>query len=163
MWIRTRGVQFVSWEAISAIADVLGAAGVISTVIYLAIQIRQNTRSVQGATEQTLMSQEIDVYSLTAQHAGIYRRGCENLAGLSSDDRVVFDHIMLAQMSQFYSGYVQFKRGLIPQQVWQAYRRSASWTLDDSGFMESWEALKHTYPEDFQGVVTGLAARGDIS
>ena len=86
----------MNWEVVSAIAEVLGAAGVIITVIYLAVQIRQNTRFVQGATEQTLMSQEIDVYTLMATHADVYQRGCDDLASLSKADRIVFDNLIFA-------------------------------------------------------------------
>ena len=33
----------MDWEAIGAIGEVLGAAGVLATLVYLATQIRQNT------------------------------------------------------------------------------------------------------------------------
>jgi hypothetical protein len=35
----------MNWEAIGAIGEILGALGVIGTLFYLALQIRQNTRS----------------------------------------------------------------------------------------------------------------------
>ncbi|HSK17861.1 MAG TPA: hypothetical protein VK912_01875 [Longimicrobiales bacterium] len=40
----------MNWEAIGATADVVAATGVIITLGYLAIQIRQNTRAIRGAT-----------------------------------------------------------------------------------------------------------------
>ena len=45
----------MNWDAIGAIAELLGAVGVIASLIYLATQIRQNTRSVRGATYQSLV------------------------------------------------------------------------------------------------------------
>jgi hypothetical protein len=44
----------MNWEAIGAIGEVAGAAGVVATLIYLAVQIRQNTRSVEAATYQSV-------------------------------------------------------------------------------------------------------------
>jgi hypothetical protein len=38
----------VNWEAAGAIGDIVGAAGVIVTLVYLAVQIRQNTRSLRA-------------------------------------------------------------------------------------------------------------------
>ncbi len=38
----------MNWEAIGAVGEILGALGVIATLIYLALQIRQNTRSIQA-------------------------------------------------------------------------------------------------------------------
>ena len=42
----------MNWEAIGAVGEVLGALGVIATLSYLAVQIRQNTRTVRSATHQ---------------------------------------------------------------------------------------------------------------
>ena len=40
----------MNWDAIGAIAELLGAFGVIASLIYLATQIRQNTKSVRMAS-----------------------------------------------------------------------------------------------------------------
>jgi hypothetical protein len=38
----------VNWEAAGAIGEIVGAAGVIATLVYLAVQIRQNTNSLKA-------------------------------------------------------------------------------------------------------------------
>ena len=38
-----------NWEAIGAIGEVVGGVAVIATLLYLAIQIRQNAQSVRNA------------------------------------------------------------------------------------------------------------------
>ena len=153
----------MNWEVISAVSEILGAAGVIITVIYLAIQIRQNTRFVQGSTEQTLMSQEIEVYALMATHADVYQRGCESLAGLSKAERIVFDNLVFSEMSQFYAGWVQHKSGLIDQGVWQAYDNSVFLNMTEPGFKQVWEEYKYTYPRGFQDEVQAILDRGESS
>ena len=40
----------MNWEAISAIGEIVGAAGVIATLVYLAYQIRQNTTQLEQNT-----------------------------------------------------------------------------------------------------------------
>ncbi len=45
----------MNWDAIGAIAELLGAVGVIASLVYLAGQIRQNTRATRGATYQDLV------------------------------------------------------------------------------------------------------------
>ena len=39
----------MNWEAIGAVGETVGALAVLLTLVYLAMQIRQNTRSVQAA------------------------------------------------------------------------------------------------------------------
>ncbi len=77
----------MNWEAIGAIGESLGAIGVIVTVIYVALQIRQNSEAVRGATEQNLMSQEMALYALLAEHANVYRRGRSGLDNLAQCPR----------------------------------------------------------------------------
>ena len=139
----------MNWDAIAAIAEALGAVGVIATVIYLAFQIRQNTKSIQGSTGQSLMSQEMGLYALIAEHASVYRRGCANLTDLDSDETVVFEYLVSAEQSQLYSAYVQFNRNHISESLWRSY--IADWTdkLQKPGFQVLWEDIKHAYPDEF--------------
>jgi hypothetical protein len=44
----------VNWEALGAIANLLEAIGVIATLIYLSIQIRQNNKQLRGAATTAL-------------------------------------------------------------------------------------------------------------
>ncbi len=39
----------MNWEAIGAVGEIVGALAVIATLVYLAVQIRQNTASVKAA------------------------------------------------------------------------------------------------------------------
>lgn len=44
----------VNWEAIDAIAEIVDAAGVIASLIYLPVQIRQCTRVARADTTKDL-------------------------------------------------------------------------------------------------------------
>ena len=44
----------MNWEALGAVGEVLGAAGVIVTLLYLSVQIRQNTRQMRGEAVTSL-------------------------------------------------------------------------------------------------------------
>jgi hypothetical protein len=52
----------MNWEAIGAIGEILGAAGVIITLIYLSGQIRKNNRQIKGEAIGTLaqLTQQFD-------------------------------------------------------------------------------------------------------
>ncbi len=42
----------MNWDAIGAIAELLGAVGVIASLVYLATQLRQNTRATRASAYQ---------------------------------------------------------------------------------------------------------------
>jgi hypothetical protein len=42
----------LNWEAIGALAELVGAIGVIASLAYLASQIRQNTHAMRGGAHE---------------------------------------------------------------------------------------------------------------
>jgi hypothetical protein len=54
----------MNWEAVGASAELLAAVGVIVSLLYLAAQIRQNTRSVRASTFQDFTRESADTTRL---------------------------------------------------------------------------------------------------
>jgi hypothetical protein len=123
--------------------------GVIATVGYMAFQIRQNTRAIQGSTEQSLMNAEMSLYALLAEHAGVYRRGCVSVVELEPDEEAQFEHLVMAFMSQLYGAFVQYQRKLIPKSVWTAYFLDFSNYAEMPGFQSVWTKFETSYPKEF--------------
>ena len=51
----------MNWEAIGAIGEIIGAIAVLLTIIYLADQIKQNTKAVKAATQQAISDATTEV------------------------------------------------------------------------------------------------------
>jgi len=49
----------MNWEAMSAIGEATGAVAVVVTLFYVALQIRQNTRSIQASTLQAFVDDDL--------------------------------------------------------------------------------------------------------
>ena len=58
----------MNWPAVNAVAQIVAAGGVISTLIYLAVQIRQDTRSIRRAAFQGLINHIAGINLLGPQH-----------------------------------------------------------------------------------------------
>lgn len=153
----------MNWNAVAAISEALGAVGVIVTVIYLAFQIRQNTKSIQGATEQTLMNAEVDVFGLWAQHASVARRGDANLGDLDPDERATYGYLVSAEMSQLYGAFVQYQRKLIPESVWVAYLSSWRDVVNRPGFRQIWSEIQTSWPIEFSQCLDEVVASSEGS
>jgi len=146
----------MDWSAIEAISSAIGAVGVIVTVAYLAYQIRQNTKSIEGATEQSLMAFEKDTYVMIADNASVFRRGSEDIDALNPDEVVQFTNIVLAEMSLLYSAFVQYERKLISEDVWKAYEHGTVERFRSPGYAAVWAREKFDYPTGFRGAMEKL-------
>ncbi len=57
----------MNWDAIGAVSEVAAAIGVVVSLVYLAVQIRENTRSSRSATRQSIVESVIATNMIWAQ------------------------------------------------------------------------------------------------
>ena len=137
-------------QDLGSLGELIAAIATVITLAYLALQIRQNTKSVRGSTAQSLMNLDVNSYALLAQHASIYRRGSSNIADLDADEKAVFEHLVSAVMSQTFSAFAQYQGGLIPESYWATYIFEwKNYYLNQPGFQSVWAEFRNTFPEDF--------------
>ncbi len=93
----------MNWEVISAVAEILGAVGVIITVIYLAIQIRQNTRISQGIAIQNTFTSTQVTYSWFADNPELADLYCRFQQGedLTVPEATRLYNTLLGQVEQY--------------------------------------------------------------
>jgi len=105
----------MNWEAISAIAEVVGGIAVVVSLIYLAVQIRGNTAQLERTTQanRTQNTQAVvENFNFWRQllavpgNADIWVRGINNLSDLSTDERLLFNNIA---GSLFWSGWFMYQ------------------------------------------------------
>ena len=52
----------MNWDAIGAVGEILGAAAVVLSLVYLATQIRQGTSATRTATRDAAMAQSLSFF-----------------------------------------------------------------------------------------------------
>jgi len=135
-------------EDLGNLGDLIAAFATVATLIYLAQQIRKNSKSVEGASIQAILELEITTYALKAQYANVYRRGCANILDLDDDERVIFEQVVASEMSLFNSAYLQVRNGLMDDDA--AFDRDwKRFYLKQPGFQIIWSEIRSTYPKEF--------------
>jgi hypothetical protein len=87
----------MNWEPASVIAEIVGAAGVIASLIYLAVQIKQNTRTERAREFQEIFS-SYNAHNnemFGPQNIDLIIAGMRDINALSGGDRLRFDHLMI--------------------------------------------------------------------
>jgi len=136
-------------EDLGNLGDLIAAIATVATLIYLAQQIRRNSKSVEDTSVQAILELEITTYALKAQYANVYRRGCANILDLDDDERVIFEQVVSSEMSLFSSAYIQVQNGLMDDDA--AFDRDwIRFYLKQPGFQEMWSEIKIAYSNDFR-------------
>lgn len=140
----------MTWDQISAVAQIVGVVAGIASVIFLILEIRRNSKAIEGSTVQALMAMEQSLFTYLADHSDLYVRGCADFAALSNSESFSFNRYVGAYMSLYYAAFKQVEQGLIDAEVWVAYQNSMRTNLGRPGFAACWASFAAHYPASFQ-------------
>ncbi len=134
----------MNWEAIGAIGELLGAAGVIATLGYLAFQIRQNNRHLAQEAQRARAQSVRETYRSFADNAEIWVKDLngETLTAVESQ------RITSAWMGTLFSYQTSFQQ--LPREQIEGmanfFRRSFE-TMQS--IRTPWEQNRDTFHTDF--------------
>ena len=116
----------MNWGAIGSISEVVGAIGVIVTLVYLAQQIRQNTEqsrlsSIHQLTTRINLAFD-PIYS--GENTRVWTKGLTNPDSLSVEDRQVFDLLMNRVIATFDSTTYQYEHGAVPTDLYDGLSKT---------------------------------------
>ena len=122
----------MNWDALSAIAEVIGVIAIVISLVYLAVQVKGNTEQIERAAQANrtqnwqAVTENFNVWrQMLAMpgNADIWIRGINDLDGLSRDEKIVFNNLA---NSVFWSGWfmyhIQRSEGLMGDVNVNAYR-----------------------------------------
>ncbi len=141
------------WDQITALSSIVGVVGGLISVYFLVQEVRRNALAIEGATVQSLMSFEKDVFQMLANNAKVYLRGCADISKLSAEEKFQFERLVAVQMSLTYSAFVQHGQKLIDDEVWVAYETALRRYMSSPGFSRAWKNFESGYPKSFRDVV----------
>jgi hypothetical protein len=147
----------MNWDAVGAIAEGLGAVAVVATLVYLSVQLRQNTATVRS-NSATAHTQAVQTFTLAiAQDAELnrlYWSGLANRAGLEDDDeRRRFDSILTGMLLTLEQSMRFHEEGVIDDDLWGSQRAGLSWLAHEPGFVNYWKVWGPTHHPRFGAVV----------
>ena len=121
-------------NTLASIGEFAGAIAVVVSVLYLAIQIRHNSKTVRSAALQTVSDTSIRALSSMAAPgtADVVVKGLRDVDPLTPTEGFQFRTHISIMMIGFQGTFYQYRDGLIPEAVW---RRNL-------GVMRFWTAFK---------------------
>ena len=124
----------------------MGALGVLITLIYLATQIRENTRSLQAVSLQSVLEGPRDRYFLPMAESGdmadIYARGLTALDQLDDVEKRRCFYMMFEQYFQMQQVWQLHERDLIPKVDYDAWLEYTVSLTQSPGGAEMWPHCK---------------------
>ena len=149
----------MNWDAIGAIAETLGAVGVIASLVYLATQIRhsreqmrENTRAVRASGYQTFFQNLDEVAtrsSSSPEMAHAVRIGMADFDQLDEEGRYFFNNWIIGVLLAFENGHYQYRTGILEEDRWRILHPMIAAAVVSPGVRQWWR--QNPLGNDFLG------------
>lgn len=148
----------LSLSDIGNLAEAIAAVAVVVSIVYLSIQIRQNTNAVRATSYQEVARGVADFQTLLAQNEGlasIYIRGINDPAQLSTNEEVRFEMILGQLFSRYDVAYYLYNQGLIDDRAMQPYTQFILALLESPGITAYWKRAQHFFSNPMRNYLNG--------
>jgi len=150
----------LNWEAVSGVAEVVGAVAVVVTLIYLSRQIGQNTAALRSTATQAASDQASGLYltlSTDPELAEIFIRGLSEPEMLTAVETARFNSMWMSVCFNLQNWHLQTQEGFLDGSLVESWSRIISPIAAEPGFSAFWQKRRHIYTPQFQSFVESLA------
>ena len=127
---------------LGSLGELVGAGATVATLLYLAIQIRANTKMMNAQSDHArhqLSSQINVVLAQDPQLAGVFRRGLESFDALEPDEQVQFTFTMAEFVHTIEMTYTDTARGVCHDATFESAWRGIQHLLASPGGSAYWK------------------------
>ncbi len=147
------------------VPQIAAAVLVAPTLLYLALQVRQNTKQLKAAARYQFVEATGQMNAVMAgdkSAASVFRRGIENYESLDADERMQF-LVFIGQHMQIHSVMFELHEdGLLPESQWRNVRKDILTIVRSDGGRRVWEEFgKAGLDPKFVACVESLVASAE--
>jgi hypothetical protein len=127
---------------IGNIAEAIAAVGVILSLFYVAVQIRQNTQAIRAASYQGLAEGIADFQTILVEDedfARIYLQALDDPSKLRPEEQLRFDTYIANFFTKVDVAVDLYKRGMIDDKAMIPYTRYVEYMLEQQYIREWWK------------------------
>ena len=142
----------MNWEAISGVAEIVGAIVVVVSLIYVAVQIKQNTQAIRYQTSQDLVkanSESAYLLSTNPELADIFQRGIFDRDALSPAEQLQFNAYIYGYYNQVDFIFEQFSKGHVLESTWRKIEKELPVWISLPGVQTWWSEDKQRFSPEF--------------
>ena len=152
----------MNWEMLSAIGQVVAAIGVIPSLIYLAVQIREQNKERRRAGINILTAQWSDLVKTgqeSREFAVFFLRGIRSFDALDAPDKLRFSAFFTRYTRNCEGMFIYYRDGALEKALWDEVERTMIDYFAYTGVREWWATRKHWLTDEFRGVVEAIIAK----
>ena len=154
----------MNWEAIGAVAELVGAIAVVASLLYLAIQVRHSTEVSRATAFQAIFDGVTthNNYMFGPDNVDLVIRCLRSYPDVGVEDRMVYDNLMANLMNYFEASYEAADAQTLgdeTMQNWATYFETRFFCY--KGAVEWWAKAQDLWPPHIRSWVDRRVAQAD--
>jgi hypothetical protein len=154
------------WTPVIAIAEVAAAAGVIASLVYLAVEVRHNTRSVRASTYDAMVRTSGELLLPLIQDAKLARTFERVIANwgdpaIDEGDRAQAMYLLTQLVRSWENFYYQYRQGTLEDWLWNAHQYVIRSYFHKPGVQQWWQMRRAAYSQPFREFLESSTAPVD--
>lgn len=152
----------MNWDMLTAIGQLATVFIGVPSVIYFAIQLREQTRERRQSAVNALTIQWGDLTKAlheSAEFAALFLRGVQSFHDLDAVSKVRFSAFQNRFFKNFEGMYYSRREGILTSELWGEIERTMSDFLAYEGVRQWWETRRHWHTDAFADVVDAIIGR----
>ena len=146
---------------IVAIAEIVGTVAVVVSLVYVGVQVSQNTRSTNLATGQNLSHDLREtlapIYS-DSEFAELYLKGMKDVESLTGLERYRVYAYTQSTLRAFENVYYHYRNEAVDAYVWDAFVAYMKFIKGVDCAKAFWRDRQHIFSKDFRDFYNDLSA-----
>ena len=137
----------MDWNVLGAAAEILGAIAVFVTLIYLAIQTRDNVKVLKARAAWDAQASFVEVNELLGDGGTVSElifRSLSDAEELSTYEKYLMHRFTRGWFQRMEAQFALYKAGILDKEVWELRCGYAKAMLANRYIKESWELDKIT-------------------
>jgi len=146
----------LNWDAIGAIGELVGATAVFVSIIYLALQIRQNSTEVRSSGSHNAAYSAIQILEsigTNRETREIFQKSLDSYAELGRDEQAVAKAYFTQIIAYYEACYYQYLDGVVHKEIWEGRREMMLDYFASPGFSSWYDDWHHIWGKSFQEYV----------
>src|SRR5215467_11164494 len=146
----------MNWEMITAIGQMAAVFVGIPSVIYFAVQLREQTRERRQSAVNALTVQWGELTKAlheNAEFTAIYLRGVQSFSDLDAVSKLRFSAYQNRFFKNFEGMFFSHRNGMLTSSSWGEMERTMTDLIAYPGIRQWWETRKHWHTDEFVRMV----------
>lgn len=143
-------------DELGNIGEFIGAIGVVVSFVFLAFQVRNNTRALRDNAEKEMAKNTAEALLPIIENgdfARIFRVGLQDWDRLDEDDRMRFSMHLFSTFFFYQHLFSRYQQRQIDGEYWASQKRVLEWYLRQPGVQRWWPKAKSRVNESFANFV----------